>query len=88
MHKHFIVYIAPGDFDADTINIAFQSGQNRICVEFNITDDLVTREFDELFEVEFRITSDSRFALPGQTQMSTVTILDNDGMLRLNNESL
>ena len=86
--KHFIVYIAPGDFDADTINITFPSGQNRICVEFNITDDLIAREFTELFEAEFRITSDSRFGVPGQTPMSTVTILDDDGMLRLNNESL
>ena len=88
LHKHFIVYIAPGDFDADTINITFPSGQNRICVEFNITDDLIARESTESFEAEFRITSDSRFAVPGQTRISTVTILDDDGMLRLNNESL
>ena len=55
-------------------------------MEFNITDDLIAREFEELFEVVFQITSDSTFAVPGQAPMSTVTILDDDGKLKLNNE--
>ena len=66
----------------------FPSGQNRICVEFNITDDLIAREVEEIFEVVFQITSDSTVAVPGQTPMSTVTILDDDGMLKLNNEHI
>ena len=57
-------------------------------MEFNITDDLIGLELEELFEVVFQITSDSRFAVPGQTPMSVVRILDNDRKLRLNNESL
>ena len=34
----------------------------------------------------FQITSDSTVAVPGQTTMSTVAILDDDRKLRLNNE--
>ena len=55
-------------------------------MEFNITDDLIAREFEELSEVVFQITSDSTVAVPGQTPMSTVTIVDDDGKLRLNNK--
>ena len=57
-----------------------------MCVEFDITDDLTGLEFSELFEVVYQITSDSAVAVPGQTPMSTVTIIDNDGMLKLNNK--
>ena len=59
-----------------------------MCVEFDIADDLIGLEFSELFEVVFQITSDSIVAVPGQTPMSTVTILDDDGMLKLNNEHI
>ena len=50
-------------------------------MEFNINDDHIAREFEELFEVVFQITSDSRVAVPGQTPMSVVHILDNDRKL-------
>ena len=70
------------DFDEDTISIVFPSGQSRICVEFNITDDQIALEFFEEFNVTFQIISDSTVAIPGQRAMSVVTIIDDDSKFR------
>ena len=70
------------DFDEDTISIVFPSGQSRICVEFNITDDQIALEFFEEFDVMFQIISDSTVAIPGQRAMFVVTIIDDDSKFR------
>ena len=70
------------DFDEATISIVFPSGQSRICVEFNITDDQIALEFLEEFDVMFQIISDSTVAIPGQRAMSVVTITDDDSEFR------
>ena len=50
----------------------------RLCFFFNITDDDIGREPNEVFQIMFNITSSPNIAITDRP-IANVTIIDNDG---------
>ena len=76
----FTSYVIEGglDFIEDMLLTSFEAGSTEACVNFTILPDVIALEGEETFAVNLFAPYGTQ---PGSQSPSTVTIIDDDGML-------